>query len=187
MATRKNVVPNESEPNGETENGDNGPATTGKRKRRLSKSVDTSARTVTFKFLGEDGEVTATEVFALDDYPKSMQTRLALHGIAQVLGDSIVNAEPGDEPRDLMLARHRAIGGGTWSEGREIDRTKLIEAYRRAAERTGKTVNLEVVSTHINGLDSKGAAEFRRKKSIAYELALMAGESGGADELPDIG
>jgi hypothetical protein len=181
MSTRKNVVENDD--NGD----DNGPAAPkATKRRRLSKKVDTTNRSVTFNFLGDDGEVSATETFALADYPEAMQTRLALHGISQVLGDSIVNAEPGDEPRELMLARHKAIAGGTWSEGREIDRTKLIEAYLRAAERTGKTAKVDVVTAYVNGLDAKGAAEFRRKKAIAYELALMAGETGAADELPDI-
>lgn len=161
---------------------DNGSAT--KRPRKLSKSINVDTGELTFTYLGSD----ETDTFNIADYPATIRARLELHGLAQVLGDTGAGADA-SALRGLVAERNNALRSGTWSEGREIDRTTLIEAYVAAMARKGKRVKRDVVAAHVNGLDAKGAAQFKRNPAIVFELHEMqrAKADAGELDLPDIG
>lgn len=96
------------------------------------KAIDTEAGIVSFTFT--NGRVLS---IIPGDLPVDMFTRLALHGVAQKVGDSYAGATTPDEAYANAEAVIEALYAGQWNAGRESTGGILVEAIARL---TGKPI-----------------------------------------------
>ena len=94
---------------------------------RVKKSVNVENESVTFGFEGNSME------FRLDQLPREMVVRLALHGLSQKLGDSYADSTKVTDPEKAATDVWNNLKEGNW--GRERNSVDYDLAIEEAMER----------------------------------------------------
>lgn len=117
----------------------------------------------------------------LDSFSDTMQRRLAVHGIAQKLGDSYANAESfaqAFERFESVLANLRA---GTWNPGRMATGGIWVEAIARATN-----ASFDDALAKWDSLTKDGKANVKKLPQVRAAHAAIVAERAQA-ELDAIG
>ena len=150
------------------------------RTKKATKVVDTTEKTVTFDF-GAGSTFTAK----LADMPEAIVTRLALHGIAQKLGDTYAGdvADPEHEVRAMFAD----LAAGNWSTRTpgEPKTGLLVEALikmKKIEAKDGKTA-AERVQAWLEEIEAKteGAIKaLRNDPTVKAEIATLQAQKARA-------
>jgi hypothetical protein len=141
---------------------------------KAKKTVSTESNTVTFEFTGGDSFVAN-----LNELPEGIRARLALHGLAQKLGDTY--AGDVESPRFEVGSLFAELAKGTWSQRAESGGprvTALAEALAelRAAKRLGnpkaqaEEVDIEAAVAKVETMTDDEKKTARANPTIAQKM-----------------
>ena len=153
--------------------------------KKATKTVDTEHNSVLFKFV--DGTEFTAHLNKVND---NIRTRLALHGLAQKLGDTY--AGDVESPAESVKDMFEELVGGEWSTRKPGEpRTALVvEAISRVL---GKT--LEDAKSFWEGLSDEGKKKARAKPKVQLAMAdiqreraqaKVEAEGEGEEDLADL-
>lgn len=149
---------------------------------RFKKEVDDVGRKVLITF----GEGDVLEA-CLDDMPEDIRQRLALHGLAQKIGDSyagVADAEKARQNAEAVLARLKA---GEWSarsgDGSGRGPSASVRELAQAISKV-KNIDFEIALEKVQALDRKARNALRNHPQIMREIARI--RSKEAPSLDDI-
>lgn len=125
----------------------------------VKKQIDADAKTITFTF--ENGD---SATYNLGDLSPEIQTRLALHGLSQKLGDSYASAK--DEAPARVAGVWETLSKGEWTSRSEGGAPRVTQLARAIAQ---------VMGAPIEGVVAKLAdMEADQKKAIAASPDVAA-------------
>ena len=133
---------------------------------KAKKTVDAEQRTVTFEF--PDGGRFVAELDKMNDY---MRTRLALHGIAQKLGDTYAGEV--ESPEAEVRGMFEELVAGEWSQRRpgEPRLGLIIEALSRMED-----VTIDEAKEFWDTLSDEEKKTLRGDATVKAEVAKIAAE-----------
>lgn len=140
------------------------------------KDYDLSAETFTIVF--QDEEATTVTV-QLSEFSPAIQLRLALHGLAQKLGDSFASANKDVETaKELFFATLETLKSGEWSKARDSDGTRLNELIEAIARI--KQVPAEKAQAAVAKATEEQLKNWKNAKQVKMVIAEMRAEKARA-------
>ena len=152
-----------------------------KRERVATKEIDVAGKTVTFTFV--NGE---SVVCKLADVPTEMQTRLALHGMSQKIGDSFAGVaketkESGGDVAGNAIAAAKSelakLVKGAWAERSSSGSVKyvdLIEPLLHMAKKANKPTTREKLIANLADKKPSELSAIRQNGDYITAMAELA-------------
>ena len=145
--------------------------------------ADEGATEMRFTFVGLEDQ---SKSYKLEDFPQSIQTAFAWHGLSQKAGDS-ASSPSGTDPEDRLSGFEScmdALIDGVWSERREghaLPRTQLFEAICRLnQEAQGSELSVEqraTIATKINEMDQESKKAAGKNPQVALIVDQLREEA----------
>ena len=138
--------------------------------KKATKGIEGDVLTITF----EDGNVLTTD---LNNIPAEIQSRLAMHGLSQKLGDSYAGAET-EEAFGKASGVAEDLLAGNWSTRVAASgprSTQLAEALAAATSQP-----LEAAAAKLETMDDDQKKRLRAHPSIKMELAKIKATKAAA-------
>ena len=168
--------------------------------RKMKVTTDTDAGTNTFVPIDSDGETIANiEAFVanFNDYPPAIQTRLGLHGLKQVLGDTYAGVVDSAAMVAAVKVRHDAMIGGDWSARTGDGSGRITDLATALAAVTGKELAAVVAWLSDKSKDEKKAATaappvaaeldaMRQRRAVEKAKASKKAAHDAGDETSDV-
>lgn len=151
--------------------------------RKVTKSVDAEAGTVTFEFATGESEVVEVKEFSND-----VQAQLMLHGLSQKLGDSY-SGEEADKCHAIFAGTLKQLVEGNWSArsggGGAPRISQLAEALSRATDNPVE----ECIETlaGMSDEDKKGVRAHPQIQAILAEIKLEKATADAAKAKEEAG
>lgn len=152
--------------------------TKGGRSKVARKDYDLATETFTIIFLDNETAPTTISV-KLDEFSPQIQTNLALHGLAQKLGDSFASAGGEVETaKELFFATLETLRSGEWAKAREGDGTRLNELIDAIARIKG--VAVEKAQAAVAKATEEQLKNWKNAKAVKAVIAEMRAEKARA-------
>lgn len=114
----------------------------------------------------------------LKDLPKEILTNLALHGIAQKVGDSYAGVKVQSEAVDKAKAVADRLVAGDWRAARQAASPRATQLAEALATAFGKT--LEEANAALAKLSEDQIKELRKRPAIKLELQKIQAKKAAA-------
>lgn len=136
--------------------------------RKMKTTRDLDAGTVTFEPVEGDG---AGFTANINDLSSAIQTRLAIHGLTQVLADTYAGTTEPAAMVKAIGARYATLQAGEWStrSGGGVGRVTLL--LTALVNVTGKSI--EDVTAFLDGLSKDAKANVGKTAAVKAELDSM--------------
>ena len=151
--------------------------------KKATKKIEGDVITITFE------ETNETLTVDINDIPADIQSRLAMHGLSQKLGDSYAGADAGE-----AFGRANGVASdlkeGNWSTRVAASGPRTTQLAEALAAATGKTI--EECAAKLETMDEDAKKGLRSHSQIKAELAKIkarkaaeAAEKAAADSSTD--